>query len=119
MWEEIEMKIISRTYSRHTKAIYAKAVPLDEGEIEKFMLAFSSSEGGVTGEFEISCGMLSGEEVFRIKCFGDSIDELLGFSDVLAKLSAVDKIGKSIADEIENILKSCSISDATITTTKY
>ena len=108
-------EVISRTYSRHTKAIYAKSSPLGEEEIERFMLAFSSSEGGVTGEFEISCGLLSGKEVFKIKCFNDSINELLGFSDVLAKLSALDKIGKNIADEIEKILKSCSISDATIT----
>ena len=106
---------IYRTYSRHSEAVYAESVPLQKGLIDSFSLAYTSSLGGVTGEFCIECSILAGENVFQIKSFSDSVKALLGFSDVLAELSQLDN-KDNIATRIEAVLKRNNIVDNTIKT---
>ena len=97
------MDFCVRCYGRHTSQEYATVVPLEGEVFESFSLGYAHSGGGVTGEFTIDCTRLGGKKVFKIKCFSDAVDSLLGFSDILAQLSTFDE-SETLEDDIEEVL---------------
>ena len=86
-----------RTYTRHTKQIWGKSIPLKNGIMEQFNLM-----GSQFGEFIIECSYTGGKEIFRVKAYSDSMGCLVEYSDILLQIGELDE-QPNIADKIENV----------------
>jgi len=87
-----------RTYTRHTKQIWGKSIPLKDGITEHFNLM-----GLQPGQLIIECSYMDGKEIFRVKAYSDSMGCLVEYSDILLQIGELDE-QPNIADKIEDVL---------------
>jgi len=103
-----------RQFIQISRAWYASvSLPQDE-KIEVVMIGFYDSNGGTTGEFQVSWEYLGDKLVPCLSAFDDAWNALLHFNDLLKALADID--GENISpDEFCRLLVNLGIEDATPT----
>lgn len=99
-----------RGFHQNSRAWY-RGVLHDES-VDKFMFGMYAPGGGTTGEMSVTFAKLAGRVVPRLGCFDDGWSTLATFTDLIARMGAVDD--KNITPEdFRKMLLECGFTDLT------